>query len=211
MANAITLTRLILLFLLVAMIYRAPPAWQLLNLPLLIVIMLLDALDGYVARLRHESSLFGAVFDIAADRIVETVLWVVLAHLGLVPIWAAVVFIVRGNLTDSVRSAGARDGVAPFEMVQSRWARLLVAGRFMRGLYNTAKMTTFGLVLLVQPLPALIPEVWADWSAVAGMAVFGLVCMTVTLCLLRGVPVLLEFVLRERVFAGMTRWTLGTG
>jgi len=202
MANAVTLGRLILLFVLVAMIYWAPPQWQLLNLPLLILVMLLDAVDGYVARRFNESSLFGAVFDIAVDRIVEMVLWVVLAHVGLVPIWAAMVFIVRGYLTDSVRSVGVREGVAPFDMIRSRLGRALVAGRFMRGLYNTAKMTTFGWALLIQPLVALWPDFWGKWSIAVEVVTLGLVSATVGLCLVRGVPVLWEFARRERVFEG---------
>ena len=82
MANIITLVRFLLLFLLVAMAYQAGPHWQLLNAPLLVLIMGLDALDGYVARRRRETSVFGAIFDIAVDRVVENVLWVVLGHLG---------------------------------------------------------------------------------------------------------------------------------
>jgi phosphatidylglycerophosphate synthase len=54
MANAITLARLLLLFVLVAMMYFAPPAWQLLDLPLLIAVVLFDWLDGVVARRRNE-------------------------------------------------------------------------------------------------------------------------------------------------------------
>ena len=43
----------------------------------------LDGVDGYVARKRNETSVFGSIFDIAIDRVVENVLWVVLADLGL--------------------------------------------------------------------------------------------------------------------------------
>src|SRR3546814_3442538 len=60
---------------LVAMAYWAPPRWQLLDPPLLLLIISLDGLDGWVARRRGETSVFGAVFDIAADRVVEAVLW----------------------------------------------------------------------------------------------------------------------------------------
>ncbi|MCA0269008.1 MAG: hypothetical protein LCH53_07300 [Bacteroidetes bacterium] len=39
-----------------------------------------------VARKLGEASLLGSVLDIASDRIVEAVRWVVFAHLGLIPI-----------------------------------------------------------------------------------------------------------------------------
>jgi len=196
MANLVTLGRLALLFVLTGMVYWAPPAWQLWNLPLLTVIMGLDALDGIVARYFGESSLFGATFDIAADRVVETVLWVVLAHIDLVPIWAALVFILRGNIVDAIRnSAAASKGVAPFDMMRSPVGRFLVGGRFMRGLYNTVKMATFGLALLIQPLPALYPGEWAATASAAGLLLAGFVWASVILCLVRGMPVVIEFLI----------------
>jgi CDP-diacylglycerol--glycerol-3-phosphate 3-phosphatidyltransferase len=194
MANLVTLGRLVLLFVLVGMVYWAPPAWQLWNLPLLILIMLMDALDGIVARYFGETSLFGATFDIAADRVVETVLWVVLGHIGLVPIWAAIIFILRGNIVDAIRnSAAASEGVAPFDMMHSPVGRFLVGGRFMRGFYNTVKMATFGLALLLQPLPVLYPGYWTAAGGAASLVLAVLVWISVILCLVRGAPVVIEF------------------
>ena len=85
MANLITLLRFLLLFLLVAMAYWASPHLQMINAPLLVLIIALDGLDGWVARRRGETSVFGSIFDIAVDRVVENVLWIVLGDLGLDP------------------------------------------------------------------------------------------------------------------------------
>ncbi len=49
MANIITLTRLLLLLPLVAMIYLASPSWQLATVPLLAVIIGMDGLDDCTA------------------------------------------------------------------------------------------------------------------------------------------------------------------
>lgn len=202
MANFITFIRLILLFVLVLSIYWADPSWQRANLPLLIFIMVLDALDGWVARKFNESSLFGAVFDIAADRIVEIVLWVVLAHIGLVPVWAAIVFIVRGNIVDTIRnSMAASQGVAPFNMMQSPLGRFVVGSRFMRGFYNTVKIVTFGWVLMIHPMPAVYPDQWAAISGISGVITMILVWLSVTLCLVRGAPVVIEFLLTPNTAA----------
>ena len=200
MANLITLTRLVLLFLLVSMAYRAVPQWQLLDAPLLLLIIALDGLDGYVARRRGETSVFGSIFDIAVDRAVELILWVVLGHLGLIPMWVAVVFIVRGTIVDSIRYGAITDGETAFGMMRSSWGRFLVAGRFMRALYGTVKAVTFGWVLLLQPLPALAPGTWTAWSGVFGIATDVLVFASVALCLARGLPVVIEFVVAQRVF-----------
>lgn len=203
MANAITLARFLLLFVLLPMMYFAPPLWQLLDLPLLMAVVLFDWLDGYVARKRGESTLFGAVFDIAVDRIVESVLWVVLAHLGLVPVWVPVYFIVRGHLTDSIRQLGASEGTTPYDMMRSRWGRFLVAGLFMRAMSCSSKTITFGWAVLMQPLPAVTPTFWAEWSGVMVAVLTGLVWYSVLINFLRGVPVLAEFLQREDPFAGL--------
>ncbi len=201
MANLITLSRFLLLFLLVASAYEAPPQWQLLNVPLLLFIIVLDGVDGYVARRRGETSIFGSIFDIAVDRVVETVLWVVLADLGLVPIWVALVFIIRGQIVDSIRYAAVSRGEAKsaFDTMRSALGRFLVAGRFMRAFYGAAKMLTFGWVLLLQPWPALAPGSWQSWGTTLQAITLTLIYLSVILCLLRGAPVVVEFLAQQRV------------
>jgi CDP-diacylglycerol--glycerol-3-phosphate 3-phosphatidyltransferase len=202
MANLVTLSRLLLLFLLVSLVYGASPEWQLIDAPLLFLIIALDGLDGYVARRRGETSVFGSIFDIAVDRVVELILWVVLGHLGLIPMWVAVVFIVRGTIVDSIRYGAITGGETAFGMMRSPWGRFLVAGRFMRALYGAVKAVTFGWVLLLQPLPALVPSFWAAWAGVCGLVTMILIAASVALCILRGLPVVIEFVVDQKVFGG---------
>jgi CDP-diacylglycerol--glycerol-3-phosphate 3-phosphatidyltransferase len=193
MANLITSFRFMLVFVLVAMIYLAPPAWQLVNPLFLIFIITLDAIDGYVARRRGENTVFGSVYDIAVDRVVENILWIVLADMDLVPVWVALVFVTRGLLVDSIRGQAANRGVGAFEMMRSPLGRFLVAGRFMRGFYGTLKAVTFAWILLFQPVPVLFPDFWAQWAAPLGMVSLSLVYFSVIICLVRGIPVFLEF------------------
>ena len=201
MANIITLTRLLLILPLVAMIYLASPSWQLATVPLLAVIIGMDGLDGYVARKRREVSVFGSIFDIAVDRVIEYMLWAVLAHVGLVPMWVALVFIIRGTLVDSIRYAAIAEGETAFGMMRSPIGRFLVAGRFMRGMYGTIKAIAFGWLLLIQPLPDLAPAFWGDWSGPVGMITIILVYASVVVCLVRGVPVIVEFAVQHKVFS----------
>lgn len=201
MANLITLTRLLLLFVGVAIAYWAPPIVQLVNAPLILLIIALDGVDGYVARLRGEVSTFGSIFDIAVDRAVENVLWIVLGDLGLVPIWVAIVFIVRGAIVDTVRHARMGAGDSPFGVMRTRLGRWLVAGRTMRGTYGVAKALTFAWALSLQPLPALLPAYWAAHAATLNGITMALVALSVALCLVRGLPVVAEFIVAERVFS----------
>lgn len=205
MANLITLGRFLLLLVLVMIAYLAEPEWRLINGPLLLLTIALDGVDGYVARKRRETSAFGSVFDIAVDRVVENVLWVALGHLGLVPIWVSIVFIIRGTIVDSIRYAAVTAGETPFGMMRSSFGRFLVAGRFMRGFYGVLKAITFGWVLLFDPWPALFPAFWADHGATITAIGLGLVYASVAICLARGVPVVAEFVARHNVFGGVQR------
>jgi CDP-diacylglycerol--glycerol-3-phosphate 3-phosphatidyltransferase len=199
MANLITLFRFVLLFPLIVMAYSAPPHWQVLNAPLLILIVALDGVDGWVARRRNETSVFGSIFDVAIDRAVETVLWVVLADLDLVPIWVALTFIIRGTVVDAIRYAAISRGQTAFGMMRSPWGRFIVAGRFMRGFYGVIKAVTFAAIFIIQPWPALFPELWQQWGNTAGIIASLLVYTSVALCLIRGAPVILEFLVETKV------------
>lgn len=201
MANLITLLRFFLVFLLVAVAYWGSPAVQLINAPLLLLIIALDGVDGWVARRRGETSVFGSIFDIAVDRVVENVLWIVLGHLGLIPIWVAIVFIVRGAIVDSIRYAAISRGESVFGGLRSELARTLVAGRWMRGAYGAVKAITFAWVLMLQPWPALYPQTWNHWSPLLHAITMALVFISVAVCLIRGLPVIAEFIKEQKVFS----------
>ncbi|WP_333844690.1 CDP-alcohol phosphatidyltransferase family protein [Pelomicrobium sp.] len=204
MANWITAFRFVLLFVLVVMVYELSPPWQLLNAPLLVLIFALDGIDGYVARKRGEESLFGSVFDIAVDRVVENVLWLVAVHLGFVPVWVGIVFLVRGFLVDAVRAQGLQRGETPFAMLHTALGRWLVAGRFMRFAYGAAKMLAFGWILLIQPWPQVFPELWGAHGALLLDIQDALVLIAVLLCLARGLPVIAEFAISELIAPART-------
>ena len=95
MANLITLGRIILLFFTIALVYLRQPWSIFLAAFLTVVVFVSDALDGYVARRRGRADTAGAVFDIAGDRVVENVYWVVCAQLNLVSVWAAIIMLTR--------------------------------------------------------------------------------------------------------------------
>nr|MBA3643558.1 CDP-alcohol phosphatidyltransferase family protein [Chloroflexia bacterium] len=138
MANLITVGRLLLLFIVVGMIYRNPDGLALHSIVLIGVVFAGDGLDGYVARRRGSTSPFGAVFDIAGDRVVETVLWIIFADLDLIPIWVPLLVVTRGSIVDALRSLSYAEGMTAFgekNMMRSALTRWLTAGRFMRGLY----------------------------------------------------------------------------
>lgn len=199
MANLITLSRLLLLLAVVAISYQ-PPSWlHFANVVLLIVVFVTDGLDGWVARRRGEASLFGAMFDIAGDRIVELTMWIVLAHQGLLPVWVPIVFVIRGTIVDAIRASQTSSrGRSPFAMMESPLGKWLVAGQFMRIFYAVLKAHAFCWLLLIQPMPALFPAFWADWGWLLTGIGSALVYLSVAVCLARGLPVIVEFTWQER-------------
>ena len=199
MANLITLSRLLLLIVVIFIAYQPFSWWHILNVALLILVFVSDGLDGYVARKRNEASVFGAMFDIASDRIVELAMWIVLVDLAIVPVWVPLVFIIRGTIVDTIRANQVSTaGQTPFSMLQSPLAKWLVAGKFMRGFYATLKATTFCWLLLTRALVALWPGIFGPWSGMFEITGILLVYLSVLTCLARGLPVIGEFVYQER-------------
>lgn len=146
MANLITVGRLILLFVVISLIYFGNVKVITACMPAIAFVIALDGLDGWVARKRRSTSQFGAIFDIAGDRVVENALWVVFAHLQLIPIWVPLLVLTRGFIVDSLRSLSYADGGTAFgdkNMMKSDFTRWLTAGRFMRSLFGYAKALGF--------------------------------------------------------------------
>lgn len=193
LANIITLSRLFFLALSVYLLHVSGITGPAVAFFLIILTLLMDAVDGAIARRRGSASPLGAVLDIAIDRVVENVFWITFVSLELVPLWVALVVVTRGILTDAVRGFAMGQGLTPFEMMETKWGRWLVSHRFMRAAYGTAKAITF-------PALALLLTVQRAWDGSANAvylpqlntAAFILVLITVSFTLLRGFPVLIE-------------------
>lgn len=142
-ANLVTFSRIVLLFLLV-LVLPGKTIWikwfAVLSVPLLI---LLDGLDGFLARRYDCATRLGSLLDIAGDRIVEVALWMILALSGTVPLWVVFVVLVRGFLTDAFRSQAINGGGTPFSIVRSKIAWWFVASPASRTTYALFKAVLF--------------------------------------------------------------------
>jgi CDP-diacylglycerol--glycerol-3-phosphate 3-phosphatidyltransferase len=208
----ITLSRLLLLAIVVSTCYRVSATWQLVNVFILILVFVSDGLDGYVARLRNESSQFGAMFDIAADRIVELTMWIVFVDIGLVPVWVPIVFIFRGVLVDAIRTTQATEHrQSPFSMIVSRLGRFIVASKSMRVIYAVLKAVTFCWLMLLHAIILADTAPYSQWLNVFRDGAEVLVYLCVALCLLRGAPVLIEYAMNLRAVSKNTHAGLLVG
>ncbi len=193
MANAITLSRLPLLVGVVLLVYLGSPIVQVATAGVVLVLIVLDTVDGMVARRRREVGLVGSTLDIAVDRVVELVLWVVYAQLGLISVAIPIIFIVRGTLVDAVRSFGPMQGKTAFGMMETKWGRRLVASGLMRSAYGLSKLAAFCTLTLTLGLRRLwLATPRASWAEGLWVAAVVLSWLATAICILRGVPVLLE-------------------
>lgn len=193
MANAITLSRLPLLVVIVVLLYLGSPWVHIATAGLVVVLILMDTLDGVVARYRHEEGMLGSKLDIAVDRAVELVLWVAYAGLGLISVAIPIIVIIRGGLVDTVRSFSLLWGETSFGMMRSKWGRRLVASGPMRTLYGISKAAAFFTLALSLGLRGM----WAGTSRASlaeAIWILGVVLawIATTICIIRGVPVLIE-------------------
>jgi phosphatidylglycerophosphate synthase len=180
LANWITLSRFPLLLIAVLSLYLGSPPAQIFGAAVLFLGLLLDAVDGIVARRTGQSSLLGGVLDIAADRTYELVLWVCFADLGMVPMSIPLIVLARTTLTDAFRSVGVAQGTSPFDQERSRLGRFLVGSSWMRTGYAASKTISFcGLALA---------HATAEGPWLGTLRVFAWI--TVGLCVARGLPVI---------------------
>ena len=197
MANIITIARFPLLLIYLLLLYFGNTSLQLWNVPFIVIIFFLDTIDGWVARKRDETSLLGSVLDIATDRTLEYVLWVVYAHLGLISVAVPLIVLTRGVSVDAVRSVGMKTGFTAFDQIKSPLNRFLVGSRFMRAFYGTVKTIAAGFITLTIPLM----NSGSSWSKPVYTAGLVFTWISVITCLLRGFPVLVEGI---QTFSGET-------
>ncbi len=191
LANWITLSRLPLLLASVLILYRGSPPVRLAGAALLLVGLMLDTVDGVVARRTGQTSLIGSVLDIAADRMYELVLWVCFADLGLIPVAIPLIVLARTTLTDAFRSIGVGQGTAPLAQHRTAVARFLVGSPTMRIGYSVGKVVTFCGLALVHAASRLPAETALGGAAVPLTALLEVLAwVTVFLCLCRGLPVI---------------------
>lgn len=185
-ANSISLLRLPLLFWVITLILRIPPfhalSWQKVSLFLVAFLILLDQVDGFIARKTDSVTKIGGMIDVMVDRIVELLLWVTFTVIDstLVPLWVPFLFITRGIITDTLRSEAYRKNLTPYEMIHSTIGKAVVSSHISRGIYALLKGFTFCYIIAV---PAF------NFQRVIAQI---LVYCSSAYCIARGLPVIYD-------------------
>ena len=188
-ANLVAISRATLAFIAVAILFHRPGLYLVACL-ITIAAILMDGLDGWVARRYGEVSRIGAVIDILTDRIVELTYWIAFATLRWIPVWIPILVTVRGLLVDGARAVAFERGLTAFgptTMMRSKIGTFLVASRESRSAYGISKACAFALMILAYA-PALPDAARPIVLTIGLISVYA----AVLLCVLRGIPVLLD-------------------
>jgi CDP-diacylglycerol--glycerol-3-phosphate 3-phosphatidyltransferase/cardiolipin synthase len=169
--NLVTLSRIILIPLLVGL-YYLPEGWisgHGRNLAATLVFMfagLTDWLDGYLARRLNQMSAFGAFLDPVADKLIVVGALVVLLFLNRVDMLVALIIIGREIAISALREWMAKVGQAKS-----------VAVAFVGKLKTVSQMVAIPLLLYHEPLLDLVDCQWLGTILINIAAVLTVVSM----------------------------------
>lgn len=138
-ANQVTLLRLVLLPLPVALIYRNTHAFMLAALAVYVLLGLTDVLDGYLAR-KHGSTPLGALLDPVVDKIFLVAGFVPLADFQIMPTTLVFILFIRELAVTALRSIALEEG---FTFTTSSIAKLK----------TTVQMAGAGFILILWLFP----------------------------------------------------------
>jgi CDP-diacylglycerol--glycerol-3-phosphate 3-phosphatidyltransferase len=196
--NLVTLVRTGLIVLVVLLAY-GHDWWSRLAAAFVAVLIIVgDWLDGHLARRLNQSSTLGSLLDVAADRMAESVMWIVLADLRAIPVWIPIVVISRGIFTDTLRGYALQFGYSGFgshSLQKSRLGKFITGSAIMRTGYAVLKAFCFSWLFLALAAQKLAPEISfiPDGVLAAAFAVGRIAAMAAAaICLIRGVPVIVE-------------------
>ena len=108
--NRLTIGRLILTMIFVAVMSLPIPHKYTISLIIFIVASATDFLDGYIARARNIVTTFGKLMDPLADKILTGAVFILLLAEGLIAAWMVVVIMAREFLVTGLRLVATNRG-----------------------------------------------------------------------------------------------------
>lgn len=119
--NALTVFRILLVPVLVAVLLSEGPEGDLLAAAVFVLASLTDALDGWIARRQRAESAFGKLMDPLADKLLVTAALVSLVSLDRVAAWVAMVIIAREFAVTGLRLLAMEQGLV---IPSSVWGKI---------------------------------------------------------------------------------------
>ena len=125
LANKITLSRIVLVPVIVALLYFENRLACLLACLGFMLAALTDVIDGHVARRSNMVTSFGKFLDPLADKVLISSVLIMLVALGRAAAWIAIVIICRELIITGLRAIAADEGVVIAADTFGKWKTIL--------------------------------------------------------------------------------------
>lgn len=109
-SNWLTLARILLIPVFMALLLSDIPHGELISALIFVIAAVTDGIDGYVARIRKETSLLGEVLDPFADKLLISAALISLVELNRLNAWVAMVIIAREFMVSGLRVVAISQG-----------------------------------------------------------------------------------------------------
>jgi phosphatidylglycerophosphate synthase len=187
--SAVSVVRVFLAVLLVTEINASAERMLVAALVGVPIVIILDAVDGMLARQLNSQTMLGSFIDIAADRLVEFIFLQYFVSAGLIPLWFILFFYGRIVLTDACRiRAFGMEKVSANGILLPQPLKVLVLSKLSRSSYATLKGVFFSLLFLVM-YNGNISLSLLELSIMLGVLAFSL---------LRAAPILIIYLPRQK-------------
>jgi CDP-diacylglycerol--glycerol-3-phosphate 3-phosphatidyltransferase len=164
--NALTLTRIFLIFIFIILAANADGKVELFNsvhtlrviaFVVALIAAFTDLLDGYLARKLNQETDFGKLMDPLADKIFVTGIMLILVQYQLLPAWVAVVIIAREFLVTGLRMLALKESEV---IAADMWGKIKTA--LQMTMMSIGGLSWIGVFDLRTAVVAGI-SVWSVW------------------------------------------------
>lgn len=158
----ITVFRLLLIPVFVAVYYLAGSLATVLSALIFILASFTDFLDGYLARKRNEITNLGAFLDPVADKVLVIAALILLTAEGVIPTWSVLLIISRETLINGFRLIAVEQGI-------------VISASYLGKLKTVTQLFSLILLLFAPLHPWLLAAgLILYWLAVAATVISGI-------------------------------------
>lgn len=165
-ANKITIFRVVLVPVFMALMMIDTTACRIAALIVFIIASLSDAADGYIARNYNQITNFGKFADPLADKMLTTAAFLVLIHYERMSVWALMIVLAREFMVSGVRLVAAADGRV---IAASIWGKLKTVSQMVA--------IIAAIILLMPMFPTISARIITDilvWLSVVFTTISGI-------------------------------------
>lgn len=148
----LTLLRILLAVLFLIFVLLPTTEGKLVAFILFIVASLTDAIDGHWARSKKITTKIGAFLDPLADKMLVNLAFLALVYLGVVPVWAFAIILVRDFVVDGLRmvasEAGKTISASPFGKIKTIFQMTTLIVFLLNFLIHSTFLFLLGNILL---------------------------------------------------------------